>query len=79
MPDTSLGVSGTAIPQPVMRPGSVFPDIQFRAQRVKVTLVATLDLATNNDVCRAKDCVEKALAELRGYAGDRVSVSYEKL
>jgi hypothetical protein len=79
MPDTSLGISVTTAPRPVMPPGSVFPEVQFRVQRVKVTLVATLELATNNDVCRARDCVDKALAELRGYAGDRISVSYEKL
>jgi hypothetical protein len=78
MPDTNLGVSG-ATPQAVIHPGSVFPDIQFRVQRVKVTLVATLEIATNNDIGRAKGCVEKALAELRGYAGERIAVSYEKV
>ena len=79
MPDTNLGISVTTVPQPVMHPGSVFPDIQFRVQRVKVTLVATLELATNDDICRAKDCVEKAMTTLRGYAGERMSVSYERL
>jgi hypothetical protein len=79
MPDMNLGVSGTGFPRPVIHPGSVFPDVQFRVQRVKVTLIATLELTTNSDICRARECVEKALAELRGYAGDRLSVSYEKL
>jgi hypothetical protein len=79
MPDTSLGASVTAFPRPVMHPGSVFPDVQFRVQRVKVTLVATLELSGNGDTVRARDCVEKAVAELRCYAGDRMSVSYEKL
>jgi hypothetical protein len=79
MPDTNFDVSGSALPRPVMHPGSVFPEVQFRVQRVKVTLIATLELATNTDTRRARECVEKALAELRGYAGDRISVSYEKL
>jgi hypothetical protein len=79
MPDMSLGASSTAFPRPVNHPGSVFPDVQFRVQKVKVTLVATLELATNTDILRARDCVEKAMTEIRGYAGDRISVSYEKL
>ncbi len=79
MPDTNLGASGSTFLRPTTHPGSVFPDVQFRVQRVKLTLIATLELATNSDICRARDCVEKALAELRGYAGDRMSVSYEKL
>jgi hypothetical protein len=79
MLDTSLGVSGSTSPRPVTHPGSAFPDIEFRTQRVKVTLVATLELAANQDITRAKECVEKAVAELRGYAGARIAASYEKL
>jgi hypothetical protein len=79
MPDTNLDVSSAAATRPVLTPGSVFPEIQFRVQRVKVTVVATLELATNNDIFQAKECVEKAMSDLRGYAGDRISVSYEKL
>ena len=78
MPDSILALPEVP-PRPVMHPGSVFPDVHFQVQRVKVTLVATLELATKNDIRQAKECVDRAVTELRGYAGDRLSVSYEKL
>ena len=79
MPDTVLAQSETLAPRPVMHPGSVFPEVHFQVQRIKVTLVATLELTTQGDIRQAKECVDRALTELRVYARDRMSVSYEKL
>jgi hypothetical protein len=77
MPDMSLPPPPAL--KPVSHPGSTFPDVRFRVQRVKVTLVATLELESDSDIRPAKDHVEKALSALTVYAADRVSVSYEKL
>ena len=77
MPDAILIERPTAKPLP--HPGSEFPEVRFPVQRVKVTLMATLELESDTDIQPAKERVEKALSELSVYAGDRVSVSFEKL
>ncbi len=65
MPDAMLAERpATTMPAP----GSVFPEIKFRAETLKVTITVNFEMRTQEEVDAVKGAVESAVHSLRCYA-----------
>lgn len=73
MPDVALAERPRALPAP----GSEFPEIKFKPERVKATITVTMEFAGPGIVDSARALVDQALDLLK--TAGAVSVNYEKL
>lgn len=73
MPDIALS------DRKVAQPGSEFPKIEFRTQRVKATIVVIGEIVSPADEGRVRIAINDALRRLTGTDGIKAETSYERV